>query len=805
MELNRLIFRRQRQREDNPCFTDQGCFRALFSVGTACFIFVVFVLLSDEVMWEKFTAVNGLLSQNHMSEGTNSEIEETKALLKIAHWQGNIAVLQSHLQALESNMTSASNNLNTNLETKNVNESKRPPYPKPWNPPLEPYGNCMPLNNLSPIDGTDTSLIPKFFPTFLRSFHAPLGKDISDTGGFVNASRSSFDRWHAILDAITHKQKKTLKIVLLGGSLASGEFPWNLPWNADPYLGAPYSNRGLQCEGQCHTHTFLDNNMTFVWNGDFGQGDCSECSFIRRWVDWLQRAYPDVEITYQNLAIAGQPNAGALGRYGHELANLVDVDFVVIGYTFNDWAAAESVGDVEIGASFEQLLITIMESEASPQILIYEYNGQLIDPAQHFVYIPHVAIANHYKIPVVSYDLSCISLPDEERKTHDPPYPTLPPLPPNTSSNGKWSPINFYGQVHPHWPHHQFMADLLSYSWWWVANQFCNSSESHSHSHTHIHTHTHIKPIPELSEARLKFQQCFNSLTSVTTQDGHESIMFGSKMNQQDEPLASSTDFPLLADVLTTSTNGSMGGRPFDKSILPTINMTALQQGNTAIQQFNGTKSDFFASNIYNSTWTFGEDVPGNRKYGWFLDSSTYGGRLTFKVYMKKKDPRIIFSYLESYTHKIAPVYLYLGNDFSRIIVINSFSDKHKSSQTRTVPLCWDDPANSTLSGGDDRNNDYSFAAAKAYLSSPHHSKNRRLRHSMRILSDNEDASGGPSSSHLPTCVHNVAAPAHTSTKEQFKAPSYDDAVETLLNIEMLPSGDPSIKSKFKLISIATC
>ena len=100
---------------------------------------------------------------------------------------------------------------------------------------------------------------------------------------------------------------------------------------------------------------------------------------------------------------------------------------------------------------------------------------------------------------------------------------------------------------------------------------------------------------------------------------------------------------------------------------------------------------------IESGNWTLGEDVKGNGKPGWWINSPDgQGASLTFSIKANATKGVLLLSYLTSYTEDMGTVEIFADDDASQSVTVNSKRDNRRVSLTETKRLCL---KNNTSSG----------------------------------------------------------------------------------------------------------
>ena len=87
--------------------------------------------------------------------------------------------------------------------------------------------------------------------------------------------------------------------------------------------------------------------------------------------------------------------------------------------------------------------------------------------------------------------------------------------------------------------------------------------------------------------------------------------------------------------------------------------------------------------------WTLGEDVKGNGKPGWWINSPDgQGSSLTFSIEANATKGVLLLSYLTSYTEDMGTVEIFADGDASQSVTVNSKRDNRRVSLTETKRLC---------------------------------------------------------------------------------------------------------------------
>jgi hypothetical protein len=218
-------------------------------------------------------------------------------------------------------------------------------------------------------------------------------------------------------------------------------------------------------------------------------------------------------------------------------------------------------------------------------------------------------------------------------------YENAPPINWDTTLYGKiWQPLWYHG-VHPPWPYHQLLSNLLTYVWIYQNDHICedknsississssSSSGSNNNKHnsnTHSNTVTDIpSPMPELKEyATVMNEFCLDPTDNINPNN--------------------------ILDI------------PFYEEI---------------------------GTNKSNPKWNIGEDVIGNNKPGWWLDNPK-GGNITFRVRLRDINPIIGVGYLQSY-EKMGKVRIYIDDLREDAVYIDALDTSQHVSVLGYQRLC---------------------------------------------------------------------------------------------------------------------
>lgn len=337
-------------------------------------------------------------------------------------------------------------------------------------------------------------------------------------------------------------------------------------------------------------------------------------------------------------------------------------------------------------------------------------------------------------------------------------------------------------------------------------NSNATSGNVHHNHHNQHSANLMIKPIPELMEIRArKFQHCLIPLTFIHSSGnitiGGESVIRRPHADpKEDGYLVERMGPPLIEVLMRTKSpcysnhhrhnitwigknkngdNVTWNSQPLSPQhissplIISTPFLPSMNEENVYCSKtINMSALDAFYSDresVKNMTWQFGEDIPGNQKYGFWIDSK-YGGRISFTVKVRRIMPVITIGYMESYTDKMGIARAYLDNDYSRVIEINSRSTASHTSQSKSISLCWEAEANKNNGNGTNGVLNLNNASQKTFQP--------KLQ--------------------IETCS---SSHSHRSVRFRQWKMDYDDRV---LHVELLPSGI-SETSKFKILFISTC
>lgn len=369
------------------------------------------------------------------------------------------------------------------------------------------------------------------------------------------------------------------------------------------------------------------------------------------------RAYPTTRITAENWAMGATDSDSILGILGTSLINIESVDVIIVAYSDNDWEISFTVGTAHITAAFEELIRLLLSLPGEPVIIIYEM--YVLDAPSTHVFAPHGVVANHYGLPILSYDAAAL------------PYDKLAELPapaPGISADGTWSQFIFR-ERHPPWPYHQLISDYFTYVWTRIAVKACSESASGGagadaatlHSVPRLHLQD---PIAEFIELRAQlFEYCLNPLTLIQGEENVSSIAFVTTLNRIYQPAT------ILNSTVARTFSGSDGLFVSNGS------------GSTIKYRHNWTNEKLL--------WRYGEDYPGNQKYGWCIDNPM-GGRISFTVKLARYvKPIISFGFLESYEH-MGTVAVFLDNQTQPIAKYDALNTVRRISRTKSVTLCVD-------------------------------------------------------------------------------------------------------------------
>ena len=95
---------------------------------------------------------------------------------------------------------------------------------------------------------------------------------------------------------------------------------------------------------------------------------------------------------------------------------------------------------------------------------------------------------------------------------------------------------------------------------------------------------------------------------------------------------------------------------------------------------------------IESGNWTLGEDVKGNGKPGWWINSPDgQDASLTFSIKANATKGVLLLSYMTSYTEDMGTVEIFADGDASQNVTVNSKRDNRRVSLTETKRLCIED------------------------------------------------------------------------------------------------------------------
>jgi hypothetical protein len=300
---------------------------------------------------------------------------------------------------------------------------------------------CIPVIHWA--QGTDTHLIPKYFPMWLRNQTHPFGKDLNYNDGLEFVNSTDLRPLHTLIRSLNNGSKKNLNILVIGDSRTAGHFitinEAKRARNGIIYGTDMYSNRKLACAGKCDTP-----------NGDFGNGDCKPCAYPARFQEWLSRAYPNVNVTLNNMALPGYGSKTFVINKRSTLISITDVDLIIVSFSANDRAHLRNDPSRMniVAAGFEELIRLLLHMPSSPVIIIFEAT------LPEYILPVHAMVAQHYHLPIISYENSILIIDPIQ----------FPPAPKNISKDGLWAPLHSH-IPHPEWPYHQFYADFFAFVW----------------------------------------------------------------------------------------------------------------------------------------------------------------------------------------------------------------------------------------------------------------------------------------------------------------------------------------------------
>lgn len=630
--------------------------------------------------------------------------------------------------------------------------------------------SCIEISSLY-----ETDPIPAHFPR--RDHHSPVGRNLSGTSGlFPIPLHPDLRPWHDLIWRLESGQKN-MTILVIGGSLTAGHFPWFLDENADPVHGSPYSNKNLKCSGLCLTTQVKFGDLTTIWNGEFGQGDCKPCAWPARLQDWLQKVYPDTVITVHNMAVGGTHSEAALGLIGHEVTRLRAVDLAIVAYSFNDWAIQEQNGETRVAAAFEELIRLLLEVDGSPTLLILEF---YVPDAINFIYPPHGRVAEHYRIPVISFEYAAMR--NDVFESLAPPLPDA-----KVSANGEWSSFIFRDDPHPPWPYHQLMADLLAYAWRYQQAAVCKTRGGDVHDITvtkdpHKNVATFVNNTQSREQRARQGEKDIEKVAEEEVEGGAEGVR---RVGLLPKPIEEYVDLRArlfrycLQPLTLIEATGNTSNVPFvasgpsygvDSSMTHHVGHRHTKH-NTSIAQ----------------PWQYGEDVAGNQKYGWWVDDP-FGGEISFNISLPKRDPPVIsFGFLESHEH-MGAVRVYLDGDRSRYALFNASNKAKRISVMRTEVVCFEEIGVVIGVGGSERGHRQGVGST---------------RQSLRDDKESQIKSGGSvrPMQGLSSCN------ASTVDPQTFRFRRNGEGFQHSIHFELIPniSGLRTHRNKFKIYFISTC
>lgn len=207
-------------------------------------------------------------------------------------------------------------------------------------------------------------------------------------------------------------------------------------------------------------------------------GDCHACAYPARFGDWLSRAYPKVNVTVRNMAVGATDSSVCIDLFGELISDMRDVDVAMISYSRNDFCSGVSKGESAIAAGYEELVRLLMNAPSAPVVIDLEMNTMCCSDRNmstaeihwctgycdsycqgsrslrpitpQFGHPGHLAVARHYRLPIISYD--SLVLTSFSGVMHN--GRLLVPPPTSISGSGTWSHFGF-SEVHPPWPYHQ--------------------------------------------------------------------------------------------------------------------------------------------------------------------------------------------------------------------------------------------------------------------------------------------------------------------------------------------------------------
>jgi len=332
-------------------------------------------------------------------------------------------------------------------------------------------------------------------------------------------------------------------------------------------------------------HAPQGKNVTVVsLGGSFAKGTqcCEGFAWPHRVVDWLQNAYPLVDIIHLRY-LKGSTNSLYGAAVVRELFATTHVDLLLMGYTVNDEAAVIMSGNSTFLSVTEQIIRQAVARNTAVMYLVETIGtnnaGRIYD-----------TICPLYSVPVVSYRKAVRSTVKAAEK-----LPTNDPMVhfKDTKYSIFW--MKYHAVPHPGWLPHQFITELFGYTFTQIVNRL-NTKSALVHSAT---PNFPVKPV--FFEDVSSKTMCFPAIVSVST------------LNESPEETSAKI------------TQNSIGS--FSPSFAPYI-----CSARSKVCKYNHAKyrKDSFALNHgYYKGWSFAQDRPG-KPYGWMTSSEGRPDDLNF-------------------------------------------------------------------------------------------------------------------------------------------------------------------------------
>ena len=140
-----------------------------------------------------------------------------------------------------------------------------------------------------------------------------------------------------------------------------------------------------------------------------------------------------------------------------------------------------------------------------------------------------------------------------------------------------------------------------------------------------------------------------------------------------------------------TTTSIILPGRQKLPPVMPEFNRTGLSIDYCLKTFSSATPHALKEASVHTKggNWTLGEDVKGNGKPGWWINSPDgQGSSLTFSIKANATKGVLLLSYLTSYTEDMGTVEIFADGDASQSVTVNSKRDNRRVSLTETKRLC---------------------------------------------------------------------------------------------------------------------